>query len=99
MNQQSTENALMECLSRIVRSLLLTLMLGFAPLAGAGTVKLTDEAVVSLVVVAVFDQGLRICRVGGARVRINSSVNFDISSLTHQCTRRKVSNGFKPLYL
>ena len=45
------------------------------------------------------DQGLRICLIGGARVRINSSVNFDVSSLTHQCTRRKVSNGFKPLYL
>ena len=31
----------------------------------------------------VADQGLRICLIGGARVRINSSVNFDISSLTH----------------
>jgi len=29
------------------------------------------------------DQGVRICLIGGARVRINSSVNFDISSLTH----------------
>ena len=31
----------------------------------------------------VADQGLRSCLIGGARVRINSSVNFDISSLTH----------------
>ena len=31
----------------------------------------------------VADQGLRICLVGGERVRINSTVNFDISSLTH----------------
>ena len=31
----------------------------------------------------VADQGLRICLIGGAIVRINSSVNFDISSLTH----------------
>ena len=45
------------------------------------------------------DQGLRICLISGARFRINSSVNFDISSLTHSWTRRKVSNGFKPLYL
>ena len=31
----------------------------------------------------VADQGLLIWLIGGARVRINSSVNFDISSLTH----------------
>ena len=31
----------------------------------------------------VADQGLLICLIGGARVRINLSANFDISSLTH----------------